>query len=80
MQYTLRRIPRTVDAALRRRASAEHRSMNDVALEALRRGLGVDEAATVRRKLGDIAGTWADDPEFDAAIAAQHRIDRKLWK
>ncbi len=54
--------------------------MNDVALEALRRGLGVDEAATVRRKLGDIAGTWADDPEFDAAIAAQHRIDRKLWK
>jgi hypothetical protein len=30
------------------------------------------------RKLSDLAGTWQEDPEFDAAIKEQQRIDDKL--
>ena len=29
--------------------------------------------------LDDLAGTWKDDPEFDAAIADQDRIEELLW-
>jgi len=78
MQYTLRKVPRSVDARLRRRARAERRSLNSVALEALARGAGVDTSP--KRDLADVAGTWVEDPEFDRAIAVQHRIDRRLWR
>ena len=40
MQYTLRDIPPPVDAELRRRAKAEGKSLNAVAIEILIRGLG----------------------------------------
>jgi hypothetical protein len=33
-----------------------------------------------QRDLGDVAGTWREDPEFDRAVAAQHRIERGLWR
>jgi hypothetical protein len=80
MQYTLRKVSRQVDAALRRRARAERKSLNAVALEALARGAGVAGEPTVQRDLRDVAGTWIEDPEFDQAVARQHRIDRRLWR
>jgi hypothetical protein len=76
---TLRKVPRTLDAKLRRRARAERKSLNTVALEALAKGAGVD-AATPKRDLKDVAGTWVEDAEFNRAIAIQHRIDRRLWR
>lgn len=33
-----------------------------------------------RRDLSDIAGTWVEDPEFDAALEDQRRIDWELWQ
>lgn len=80
MQYTLRDIPPTVDAELRRRAKAEGRSLNTVAIEALIRGAGLGETPVRQRDLGDIAGTWQEDPEFDQAIAEQDQIDERLWR
>jgi hypothetical protein len=80
MQYTLRKVSRKVDAALRRRARAERKSLNTVALEALARGAGVAGEPATQRDLSDVAGTWIDDPEFDRAVARQHRIDRRLWR
>ena len=80
MQYTLRNVPKELDRALRQRARRESRSLNEVALEAIAQGLGIADTPVVRRKLGDLAGTWQDDPEFDAALAYQHRIDPDLWK
>jgi len=79
MQYTLRRVPRAVDSVLRRRARTEGKSLNTVAVEALARGAGVDEAPTPQRDLSDVLGTWVKDTAFDKAIAQQHRIDRRLW-
>ena len=80
MQYTLRDIPPTVDAELRRRAKAEGRSLNTVAIEALTRGAGLGETPVRQRDLGDIAGTWQEDPDFDQAIAEQDQIDERLWR
>jgi hypothetical protein len=80
MQYTLRRVPPAADHALRRRARAEGKSLNAVAVEALVRGAGVGENPVRHRDLGDIAGTWTEDPAFDAAIKDQRRIDRRLWR
>ena len=80
MQYTLRGIPRVVDEALRQRAKAEGKSLNEVAVGALADGLGLAEEEVVRRDLADVVGTWRKDPASDAALAAQHRVDADLWK
>lgn len=80
MQYTIRGIPPAVDQALRKRARSSGKSLNEAAIEALAEGVGVAGAPRKRRDLSDIVGTWVEDPEFDAAIADQRRIDDDLWK
>jgi hypothetical protein len=80
MQYTLRGIPPTVDSELRRRAKAEGKSLNTVALEALIRGSGLGESPIRQRDLGDVAGTWHEDPDFDQAVTDQDQVDERLWK
>ncbi|HEX9460192.1 MAG TPA: hypothetical protein VGA84_13655 [Thermoanaerobaculia bacterium] len=80
MQYTIRGISPTVDDALRERARAAGKSLNEVALEALAEGAGVTNAPRQRRNLDDIAGTWRADKAFDEAIADQDQIDEDLWK
>jgi hypothetical protein len=79
MQYTLRNIPASVDEALRRVARTKGKSLNEVALEALARGAGVDGEATRQRDLTDIAGTWRKDTAFDNAVTAQDTIDEEMW-
>jgi hypothetical protein len=79
-QYTIRRIPPELDQALRRRARRERKSLNTVALDALRRGTELPEPAAAFTDLDACIGTWQDDPEFDAALAAQDRVDKKLWR
>ena len=80
MQYTLRDIPPPVDAELRRRAKAEGKSLNTVAIEILIRGTGLSGTPVRQRDLGDIAGSWREDPEFDRAIAEQDQVDERLWR
>ena len=80
MQYTLRDIPPTVDSELRRRAKAEGKSLNLVAIEALIRGAGVGGTPLRQRDVSDIAGTWQEDPDFDQALADQDRVDEGLWQ
>lgn len=79
MQYTIRRIPGSLDAALRRRAQEQRKSLNEVAIEALVRGAGVAGERDRQRDLRDIAGTWRSDRAFDRALAAQDTIDKELW-
>ena len=79
MQYTLRNVPEELDHALRERARREGRSLNEVALEALKVALGLSDEALVRRDLGDVAGTWIEDSQVEAALADQRQIDEDLW-
>ena len=78
MQYTVRGIPKTVDEALRRRARAEGKSLNEVTLEALAEGLGLGAEPVVRRDLTDIAGSWKGDPAVEDALEAQDQVDKGL--
>lgn len=80
MQYTLRNIPPYLDEALRERAREKGKSLNEVAIEILREGLGLAGEPVRRRDLSDIAGTWVADPEIDEALQDQRRIDPDLWK
>ena len=80
MQYTIRKVPTALDAALRRRAQEQGKSLNEVAIEAMASAVGVSGERSRKRDLHDIAGTWQDDPEFDEAIAAQDTVDKELWQ
>ena len=74
MQYTVRGISVALDAALRKRARAAGKSLNEAAIEALAEGTGLIEGPRKRRNLGDIAGTWKVDKAFETVIAGQDRL------
>lgn len=78
-QYTIRGIPAPVDRALRARARREGRSLNDIALEALRASVEESVAPPVHHDLDDLIGSWQEDPDFDAAIEDQSAVDEALW-
>jgi hypothetical protein len=80
MQYTIRKVPETLDEALRRVARERGKSLNEVAIEALARGAGVAGDPARQRDLSDIAGTWRKDPAFDRALAAQDTVDEEIWR
>lgn len=80
MQYSVRGIAPEIDAALRARARTEGKSLNAVALEALADGVGLGEAAVVRRDLSDVAGTWRRETVVEKALADQDAIDEALWR
>jgi plasmid stability protein len=80
MELKIRNIPDDIDAALRRRAAAEGRSLNDVALEALLRGAAAAPTSEKRRDLSQFAGSWATDPATEAALREQDQIDPDLWR
>jgi antitoxin FitA-like protein len=80
MQYTIRGIPAAVDNALRERARAAGKSLNEAAVEALAEGSGVAGSRRKRRDLADIARTWKVDKAVEAALADQDRVDEDLWR
>jgi hypothetical protein len=80
MQYTIRKIPNSLDAALRRRAKEQGKSLNEVTIEALARGTGMGGERARQRDLRDIAGTWRPDRAFDRAVADHDAIDPELWQ
>jgi hypothetical protein len=80
MQYTLRKIPKHLDRALRARAKLESKSLNEVAVEAIGRGLGLTDKPVKLRDLADISGTWCSDKKTDVALEEQREIDPELWR
>jgi len=80
IQYTLRGIPRRVDQALRRKAREEGSSLNQAAIQAIARSLGLAEEKPVYHDLDDLAGTWVEDPAFDEAIREMDTVDADLWR
>lgn len=78
-QYTVRGVPAHVDQELRQRASREHRSLNEVTLQALQQGLGGGVEPVRHHDLDAFIGAWVADPGFDEAMAALHQIDPALW-
>ena len=80
MQYTIRGIPEAIDTALRQRARASGKSLNEAAVEALTEGSGMAGKPRRRRDLRDIAGTWKPDKAVERALAGQDQVDADLWR
>ncbi|MGH9340142.1 MAG: hypothetical protein ACRD1R_11295 [Acidobacteriota bacterium] len=80
IQYTIRAVPARVDRELRRRARQEEKSLNEVSIEALTRGIGLAEERPRFHDLDQLAGSWVEDSEFEKAIEEQDQIDPSLWK
>jgi len=49
-------------------------------LEAISRGLGIEQKSAKFHALDFAIGTWVEDPEFDKAIEDQRQIDPEMWK
>lgn len=79
-QYTIRLVPAEIDRALRQQAKQQGRSLNDVLLEALARGVGLNGPKRVFDDLDHLIGTWVEDPEFDKAIAEQDEVELEMWR
>jgi hypothetical protein len=69
LQYTIRSVPPKVDQALRKRARATGKSLNEVALEALAKGSGATTEAAFDDLEWFIGGRSLDAKSFDAAVS-----------
>lgn len=65
---------------MKRRARKQGKSLNQVALEALKHGVGMDSNPVVHADLEPLIGASIEDPGFDAAIAAQDVVDEEKWR
>lgn len=79
IHYTIRGVPKEVDATLRSQAERRGISLNQLLVGGLRE-ISQLEAPREHRSLDFLRGNWREDPEFDAAMAEQRRIDPDLWK
>jgi len=80
-QFTVRNVPPHVARAIRNKAHQARQSLNSTLVEALAQQAGTQDAGeTIFDDLDYLAGKWEDDPEFDAAIADQDKVDEQLWK
>jgi len=78
-QYTIREVPERMDGRLREAAARYGTSLNETALAALSRGLGMEAEPVIYRDLDDLIGTWVQDDGFDKALEAMDRVDAEMW-
>ena len=79
-QYTIRNVPEALDRELRERAKRKGISLNEAAVEAIMRGLGLTDTDVIYDDLDDLIGTWKSDDEFERAIAEQDKVDSDAWR
>ncbi len=80
IQYTIRNVPDRLDDRLRESAVQYGTSLNRAALDAISKGLGMEQERIVHHDLDDLAGTWVQDDEFDKAMVEMDKVDPELWK
>lgn len=79
IQYTIRNVSERADQRLREQAATYGKSINQAALDALEKGLELAPEQVIHHDLDDLIGSWVEDKEFDRAVKAMRKIDRKLW-
>ena len=80
MDYTIHNVRDELDAAIRERVAVEHKSLNVVLLDVLRRGLGMTRKQPAKRDLSDIFDGTPLEPEVIQALDDQRRIEPEIWK
>lgn len=78
-QYTVRNLEPELDKALREQSQKTGKSLNEVVLETLKKGVGLGGVPFLFNDLDFLSGSWQPDPECEEAIQLQHQIDTNLW-
>lgn len=78
MQYTIRSIPQKLDKTLRRRAKTSGKSLNEVVLESLAKGAGVDITTQTFHDLDWFVGAMKHDPDFDEALRWLESLPKEM--
>jgi len=84
MQITVRFRDRRLESRLLTLAEREGLSLNEAAVELLRRGAGLDATAASGKRtkaLHKLGGTWSEQDKraFDEATAVFGHVDPELW-
>jgi hypothetical protein len=79
-QLTVRKVPRRVAERLKTMARRDGKSMNELTLELLQRGLGLEDEPAENHDLDEFIGSWKDDPAFDEVVESMRKVDPELWK
>lgn len=79
MQYTVRKVPKEIDRALRKLAKSEGKSLNDLAVEglALRAGVSLNGKRKPKRDLSFLVGSMDEDTR--KAIAEVREESERIW-
>ena len=80
MQYTIRKVPNSVDRALRRKAAERKVSLNALVLHALEVEAGVSAGPRENHDLDEFFGSWIADPKVERALTEQRRLDLRDWE
>ena len=82
LQYTIRGIDAKLDQALRAQARRSGASLNQTALDALRRGAGVSATPAKNHDFDQFfgGGFFGDEEIIDTILAEQRQIDAELWQ
>jgi hypothetical protein len=77
---TLRNVPVELTQSLHREAKRRGRTLNQTAVDLLRAGLGVGVPRS--NGLRRFSGGWSEEDfeRFEAAMAANERIDEEAWR
>ena len=79
IQYTIRNLTPQMDRTLRQKARETRKSLNEVVLDAVSRGVGLKDQPVIHHDMDSLAGSWQEDPAFEEAIHLQDEIDPKMW-
>lgn len=80
IQYTIRKVPAALDQRLRATAGKESKSLNSLIIETLEKQFLHSGEKTKYTDLNQFSGLWAEDPDFDQAIALFDEVDDNAWK
>ncbi len=80
IQYTIRSVSPQLDRHLRQLAKLKCKSLNQIVLDTLEQEAGNSNDTKLNHSLDGLAGTWVEDPEFDATIDAFEQIDPEKWQ
>ncbi len=81
-QITIRDLPDSLEAYIRKRAKKEKRSLSKVVNEMLEDASGLRDDAKRFRDLSAFSGSWSavEAAEFQKTQEAFERIDEDAWK
>ncbi len=82
IQHTIRDVPKSVDCRLREKAALEQISLNQAALQAMERGLGMADQPIRYRSLRTLLykPEDADRASWTEALTQMDRVNPEDWK